>query len=803
MTIKRRLIMLFSLLSMIIVTVTVIGGWSLYRADLNAARVYHHRVTTMHRLTILSDFYAEDIIKLTTRLAAGRTTLDLSLPEIRQARDAAAALWQDYRSHPLAGTEMMLSQEIEASMRDIDLQIEALAAAQSDADIKSLIAVEIEPYIDRLSTLFASLADQQLIAAETDYRNAHRAFAWGLAGVLAATAGAIVSLAFVVLMVIQWVTKPLRKALMQNAATGWALSPGNVDADEIGAVIATLGEFQRSLSDVATQYDEQQRLAKSFRAQLEAIFRHAPVGVYMKDLDGRILMISDAAARLWGHRHDEMIGKLDTSWSPPSETATIRDSNRQVVETGEAVTVEYRGDPGDPYDWLLTVKFPVRDASGKVVSIGGFDIDISEHKRREEDLRLASAHLLTGKRLAKIYYWSRRVDARTGRSKTYDMDPELLRLTGRPDLSEDNQTYATQVIHPDDRARILEVYQNFEDGKIDQYQVEYRLRRADGSHMPIRAWVERMRDPATGDFLVVGVVQDIGLEKQREAQLTMAKVEAETSDRAKSEFLTNMSHELRTPLNAVIGYSDLLKLNEIVRQNPQLANYVEAVNDSGRNLLEIINAILDMARLESSDRSLQESTFVVAEVIGEVERLVGAQAVEKGVALHFPRIGGGMAGTAGKSGDAGVIDPDLKIRAELRAFRQALMNILSNAIKFTSQGGAVTLAPCIRHNGDLAITITDTGIGIDANLIPFLTLPFTQAGSAWTRRKGGIGLGLAITKKLLDLHQGKIEVASRFGEGTRITLIFPATRLAWKEAEPTTMADPIAAQSLERSSGKA
>jgi signal transduction histidine kinase len=246
-----------------------------------------------------------------------------------------------------------------------------------------------------------------------------------------------------------------------------------------------------------------------------------------------------------------------------------------------------------------------------------------------------------------------------------------------------------------------------------------------------------------------------------------------------------------------------------VQQNPQLANYVEAVNDSGRNLLEIINAILDMARLESSNRSLQESLFPVADVIAEVEQAVGAQAADKGVNLHFPRSGAVMANFAGLSGDPGTIDPALKMRGELRAFRQALMNILGNAIKFTARGGAVTLAPSIRHNGDLALTVIDTGIGIDANLIPFLTLPFTQAGSAWTRRKGGIGLGLAITKKLLDLHQGTIEVASRYGEGTRITLIFPATRLAWKGAAPvneldsTVNIDPITAQSRERSGGTA
>ncbi len=156
--------------------------------------------------------------------------------------------------------------------------------------------------------------------------------------------------------------------------------------------------------------------------------------------------------------------------------------------------------------------------------------------------------------------------------------------------------------------------------------------------MPVRAWVERLRDSKTGDHLIAGVVQDISQQKQREAQLMAAKAKAEASNRAKNEFLTNMSHELRTPLNAVIGYSDLLKLNDIVQQHARLGDYVDAVNESGRSLLEIINAILDMARLDSSDRALHEKLFPLADALAEVERLMTPRARDKGVELRFPKI---------------------------------------------------------------------------------------------------------------------------------------------------------------------
>ncbi|HVJ42290.1 MAG TPA: ATP-binding protein [Dongiaceae bacterium] len=818
MTIKRRLILLLLPLSAAILVMALGGGWALYRADLGATRIYHERVVTMRNLTIISDLYDDTIHNAAQRFVSGRDGLGDTMTVIAAARNRAFALWLQHRSTPMGGVARQLSQEIEASMRDIDLDIDALKASQAEAAgtagtrvadslaPSSRITVNVEPRLDRLSRLFSSLADQELSSAEADYLLAHRYFGWGLLGVLAAALASVAGLGLVVMIIIRHVTRPLGEALLADSEVllhGTSLPdttpPGAMLAgttlpgtaphgttdvtaapppqryhDEISAVVETLRRFRRNLHDLATLKEEQAHQANVFRAQLEAIFRHAPVGVYMKDIEGHMLVVSDAAAQLWGHSHDEMIGKLDTSWSKPDEAAIIQATNRQVLETGMPVTIEYRGQAPNTYDWMLTVKFPVRDEAGRIISIGGVDMDISGSKRQIEDLRLASAHLQNVKRLARMYYWSRRVDAVTGATKHYHVDAEFSELTGRDDLSEDALTYANQVIHPDDRAQMIAIYADFEAGKFDDYQVEYRILRPDARILHVRAWVERMRDVTTGDILIAGVVKDISGEKQREAQLLAAKAEAEASDRAKSEFLTNMSHELRTPLNAVIGYSDLLRLNSLVQGDAQLASYVDAVNESGRSLLEIINAILDMSRLESSDLNLQEIVFPLSEAVAEIERLTRVRAEGKDIALHFPRIGETAAGI-----DGDLLDADLKIRAEPRAFRQILMNVLSNAVKFTGSGGSVTLSLALRHNGDLAIEVRDTGIGMDANLVRLLTIPFIQAGSAWTRRKGGIGLGLAIAKKLLDLHQGRFEVESRPGTGTRVALTFPAARLHW------------------------
>jgi len=796
MTIKQRLILLICLLSVTILAMALMGGWALYRADHGATRMYHRRVMTMHDLTIISDLFDDTIHNAGLRFVAGRARLDETVDVMSFARDRAFTLWRTYRATQLAGTEKQLSEEVEASMRDIDVEIDHLATAvaqhadaskSQDPDSTARISGEIEPNLDRLSSLFASLSDQQLLVAEQDYRNAHRYFGWGLAGVLGAAIAAVLGFGLVVLVIIRRVTQPLGEALRLQGDT---LPRDTADAaqrpaeagphDEISAVIETMRRFRRDLSDLTSQQAAQARETNAFRAQLEAIFRHAPVGVYLKDIDGYMLVISDAAAKLWGRSHEQMIGKIDTTWSKPDEAAIIQATNRQVLETGEPMTIEYRGQAPNTYDWMLTVKFPVRDETGKIVWLGGFDIDISDSKRQMENLRLASAQLQNVKRLAHMYYWTRRVDPLTGISKTFHADRGLCELLGHDELADDDTAYTNQVIHPDDRQAMLAIYQAFAAHERESYQIEYRALRPDGQIVNLRVWVERMRDSVNGDFLVAGVVQDITREKRREAQLLAAKMEAEASDRAKSEFLTNMSHELRTPLNAVIGYSDLLRMHEVIDGNTRLSGYVEAVNESGRNLLEIITAILDMSRLESTDPTLQETVFPLAQAIAEAERLTTMRAESRGIGLHFPYI---ISTATGIAGDR--LDPRVTIRAELRAFRQILTNVLSNAVSFTERGGSVTLSLTRSPGDDLVIEISDTGIGMDATLLPLLTVPFIQAGSAWTRRKGGIGLGLAIARKLLNLHQASIDIDSQPGAGTRVTLVFPAARLQWSMPAPS------------------
>jgi signal transduction histidine kinase len=227
-----------------------------------------------------------------------------------------------------------------------------------------------------------------------------------------------------------------------------------------------------------------------------------------------------------------------------------------------------------------------------------------------------------------------------------------------------------------------------------------------------------------------------------------------------------MSHELRTPLNAIIGFSDLMK-SEILGPigNDTYRGYVSDIHFSGGHLLEIINDILDVVRHESGKMELKEEAVAIEEVIADALRLVAPQAREGNVSLNWRRAVGAL--------------PRL-FCDEIRV-RQMLLNVLSNAVKFTNSGGRVEVRAELV--GGLDLIIEDTGIGIDAEDIARILTPFGQVASVYTRNHQGAGLGLTLTKALVERHGGYLRLSSAPGLGTTVQLSFPADRLIHSPAE--------------------
>jgi signal transduction histidine kinase len=238
--------------------------------------------------------------------------------------------------------------------------------------------------------------------------------------------------------------------------------------------------------------------------------------------------------------------------------------------------------------------------------------------------------------------------------------------------------------------------------------------------------------------------------------LVSAKEAAEAANRAKSEFLANMSHELRTPLNAIIGFSSIMQKGTFGQLNEKYAEYAGMVCDSGTHLLAVINDILDLAKAESNKLELYEEDVDIARVISLSSTIVRE-----------------MADKAGVDYDVTMVDVLPRVRADSAKLRQILINLLGNAVKFTPSGGKVSLSAEATPDGGLQFCIADTGIGIPRDKIDVAMAPFGQVDSRLARKFEGTGLGLPLTKRLVEMHRGTFHLASEPGRGTIVTVRLP------------------------------
>jgi PAS domain S-box-containing protein len=276
---------------------------------------------------------------------------------------------------------------------------------------------------------------------------------------------------------------------------------------------------------------------------------------------------------------------------------------------------------------------------------------------------------------------------------------------------------------------------------------------------------------SSGHAIGVGSIHvNISEIKEKERQLRIARDEAERANHAKSAFLANMSHELRTPLNAIIGFSEIMEQGLFgPLGNPQYRGYAEDIRRSASHLLSIISDILDLSKIEAGRMELHEELIDVAQVVGSCRTIVKEAAANAELSLRVD------------------VPEDLPpLYADKRSVRQILLNLLSNSIKFTPSGGRVMVGARLEPSGEFALVVSDTGVGMTADGIEIVLQPFGQIESAHTRTHNGTGLGLPISKSLAEIHGGSMTVESTVGEGTEITVRFPARRvgnLALTEAD--------------------
>jgi cell cycle sensor histidine kinase DivJ len=278
---------------------------------------------------------------------------------------------------------------------------------------------------------------------------------------------------------------------------------------------------------------------------------------------------------------------------------------------------------------------------------------------------------------------------------------------------------------------------------------EVRLRRRDGTYV----WAEfRCRPAQDGD--IVAVTRDISERKRQEQALVEARDAALGASRAKSSFLANMSHELRTPLNAIIGFSEMMNREMFGPIGPRYQEYSRLIHESGSHLLELINSVLDMSKIEAGKFQLSEELFDLEETAQSAVRFLKIPAERAGVALKLS------------------IAPNARLMfADRRAIKQILVNLLSNGVKYTPPGGAVRVTARIAQG--MEIIVSDSGTGISKADLERLGRPFEQVENADTRAKEGTGLGLALVKSLALMHGGEAVLESALGEGTTVTVRLP------------------------------
>jgi len=432
------------------------------------------------------------------------------------------------------------------------------------------------------------------------------------------------------------------------------------------------------------------------------------------------------------------------------------------VEIRVATQRNADGTPHDRYypngHWLRVNK--VRTASG---AIAGFATDITELKQRETELVAGEARLRDFAETASDWFWEtdlmQRVVFVSDKLSERGLDPR--RWLGRS-LGEICVASNTE---PDKLGSYLSLLRDC--SSFRDFTLQFT---PDGNTAGDLRYValsgKAVRGP-DGTFLGYrGVGRDVTSTITNAKMLKGAVERAEVANRSKSQFLANMSHELRTPLNAILGFSDVMRLGMVMNeQAPIHRSYAGDIHTSGTHLLELINDLLDLAKIEAGKMELSEELIEVAGLVGEVSTIMVDQVARAGLTL------------------AQKLDPSLpQLIVDARSLRQILFNLVSNAIKFSTEGGRITIALARAAPGIVRLSVSDTGIGIAARDLQRLMQPFAQVDNAHSRRHKGTGLGLTLVSTLAELHGGLLAIESELGRGTSVYIDLPD----WRAPQPDT-----------------
>lgn len=559
--------------------------------------------------------------------------------------------------------------------------------------------------------------------------------------------------------------------------TRWVDDRGTIEYAPDGQPRRVVGLVQ----DVTTEKTAEQQLAES-RTVLRTVIDSVPMRVFWKDRDLRYLGCNPLFAQDAGKAApDDLIGQEDHALVWVDQADSYRAHDRAVMTSGSAKLnfVEPQTTPDGRSIYLRTSKVPLRDSRGQIFGVLGIYDDVTDQKIAEQELERHRSHLqeLVAERTADLQTLHRKL-----LGTQFAMEKVGIGITWI-DIDSARMTYANQFAanllgYTVEELLGLTVPDIDPDFPIDRFhrgvealrsekraQFETTQRAKDGRLVPVEMTVYFHEADDYSPPRLIAFVTDIARRKQTEHDLIQAKAAAEAANLAKSDFLANMSHEIRTPLNAITGMAHLIRRSGLT---PEQNRRMDTLVASGQHLLGIINAILDLSKIEAGKFTLESTPLRVEEILGKVISILRDRADAK----HLEMRSTVDTLPAGLQGDT--------VRLQ-----QALLNYAGNAIKFTETGGITLRVKLVEESPEDALVrfeVEDTGIGVAPEKVHKLFNSFEQADNSITRKYGGTGLGLAITRRLAELMGGQAGVESVPGSGS--TFWFTA-RLA--KGEPGTV----------------
>jgi PAS domain S-box-containing protein len=541
---------------------------------------------------------------------------------------------------------------------------------------------------------------------------------------------------------------------------------GEIITDVTGQPLAFL-----AINDITARKRTEQALRES-EDQFRTMANSIPQFAWMARADGSIFWYNQRWYDYTGTTPEQMEGWGWQSVHDPEVLPKVLDGWRKAIATGQHFEMEFplRGADGRFRTFLTRVQ-ALKDSHGAVVQWFGTNTDVDELMRMDRSLRETQARLHSTLAAGSIGTWTWDIpndrlvaDEFTARMFSIDIDAAANGLPA--------ESYLRAVMEEDQPGVAAGLAQAIQ--TCGHYDIEYRVPQKTGNICWLQARGRVEGDSQGNAVYFHGAVMDItgrklaeealhqlneNLEQrviERTAQLEVANRGLELAGRHKSDFLAGMSHELRTPLNAIIGFTELLFDEKPGPLRPRQKEYLGDVLNSANHLLQLINDVLDMAKVESGKMTLYPEIFSVRRAITEVTAVIEGIARRKTVTV------------AAETGDG--LDA---VRLDLQKFKQVLYNLLSNAVKFTNAGGNVTIDARRLGADQFEVRVRDTGIGIRAEDIRQLFIEFSQLDSGAARRFEGTGLGLALTRKIIEFQGGHIEVESEPGQGSTFTVMLP------------------------------